>query len=158
MAIEIERKYLVPGRTAFLRGLSGDRMVQGYLHEKGATTRVRLVNNRQGFLTVKGPRSGLARAEYEYEIPAQDAKEMLALCEDRILKKTRFEVLVGKHIWHVDVFAGALKGLVTAEIELKREKERFSLPIWIGPEVTCDKSFTNKRLAIQQRVPLRLVA
>lgn len=154
MAIEIERKYLVLGRTRFLAGITGARITQGYLHEKGPTSRVRVVNNKEGFLTVKGPRKGLGRPEYEYGIPLRDAKELLALCEDRTLTKVRYEVPVGNHIWHVDVYTGHLKGLVTAEVELKRETERFALPVWLGPEVTFEKAYTNKRLALTRSIPL----
>lgn len=158
MAIEIERKYLVLNGTGFLKGIKGARILQGYLHEKGPTTRVRRVSNRQGFLTVKGPRKGLGRPEYEYPIPLQDANELLVLCEDRLLTKTRHDVLVGNHVWHVDVFTGVHKGLVTAEIELQYETEPFTLPTWIGPEVTFEKAYTNKRLALARCVPLRRVA
>lgn len=158
MAIEIERKFLVLNGIGFLKGIVGARILQGYLHEKGPTTRVRRVDNKQGFLTVKDSRKGLRRPEYEYPIPLQDANELLAMCEDRTLTKTRYEVLVGKHIWHVDVFTGTHKGLVTAEIELKSEKEKFAIPTWIGPEVTFEKAYTNKRLALARCVPLRLVA
>lgn len=158
MAIEIERKFLVLTGTRFLKGIPGANIVQGYLHEKGMTSRVRLVNDCEGYLTLKGARNGLGRPEFEYSIPAQDARELLEMCSERILTKVRHEVPVGNHVWHVDVYTGALKGLVTAEVELKEETELFVFPAWAGPEVTFEKAYTNKKLAMAQRIPLRLVA
>lgn len=157
MAIETERKFLVFNKAP-IKGLKGNRLVQGYLHEKGMTTRVRIVDDSQAFITLKGARRGLGRPEFEYPIPLADARELMALCESRILAKTRYDVLVGKHVWHFDVYSGAFEGLMTAEIELACDDESFVLPHWVGPEVTFEKAFTNKRLAINQRVPLLLAA
>lgn len=158
MAIEIERKFLVLKSPRVLKGLTGEHILQGYLHEKGPTSRVRLVDDKLGYITIKGPRQGLGRPEFEYAIPAQDARELLSMCEDRLLTKVRYHVPVGNHIWHLDVFTGALQGLVTAEIELQSAEEPFARPTWAGPEVTFEKHYTNKRLASAQRIPLRKAA
>lgn len=157
MAVETERKFLVFSKAP-VKGLTGQKLTQGYLHEKGMTTRVRVIDDTQALITLKGSRNGLGRPEYEYPIPLEDARELLSMCEGRILTKTRYEVLVGSHVWHFDVYGGRLKGLLTAEVELQDENEAFEVPRWAGPEVTYDKSYTNKRLAICQRVPLRLAA
>jgi adenylate cyclase len=77
MATEIERKFLVNG-TQWRNG-TGTRIQQGYLNrDKARTVRVR-VRADQAFLTVKGPNQGASRAEFEYEIPLADAKELLKL-------------------------------------------------------------------------------
>lgn len=158
MAKEIERKYLVLEGTAFLDGAVGARIVQGYLHDKGMTSRVRIVDDKQAWLTLKGPRSGISRDEYEYPIPLQDARELLGYCGDHALSKTRFEVTVGRHVWHVDVYHGPLNGLVTAEVELAHEAEAFVTPDWLGPDVSEDRSFSNKNLARAKKAPLKRVA
>ena len=46
-----------------------------------------------------------------------------------------------------DEFEGKNKGLILAEIELKSEDEAFSIPPWIGTEVTGDLRYYNSRLA-----------
>ena len=47
------------------------------------------------------------------------------------------------HIWEVDVFEGANKGLVMAEIELGAIDEKFEVPDWIGEEVSEDGRYYN---------------
>jgi CYTH domain-containing protein len=146
MAKEIERKFLVNDRSV-LRGRRGLPILQGYLAKEAMTVRVRIVG-RAAFLTVKGPRVGLARDEFEYEIPVEDALTMLhGHCSRRLITKTRYLVPHGRHVFEVDVFAGKLAGLVVAEVELQNAAERIDLPAWIGPEVTADRRFGNFTLA-----------
>lgn len=58
MGKEIERKFLVHG-TAWRQLAAGVHYRQGYLNsQKDRTVRVRTVGEK-GFLTVKGPRTGL---------------------------------------------------------------------------------------------------
>jgi len=42
-----------------------------------------------------------------------------------VIDKIRYEIELGKHIIEVDVFEGANKGLILAEIELQSETESF---------------------------------
>ena len=158
MAKEIERKFLVFGGAELFEDHTGQAIEQGYLHEKGMTTRVRIIDDTTALLTLKGPRRGLSRDEFEYAIPLADAKELMAYCGDHRLTKTRYEVAVAAHVWHVDVYHGSLSGLVTAEVELTFEKEKFIRPQWVGTEVSQDKAFSNKNLARAGRAPMKLVA
>ena len=150
MAQEIERKFLVKGdfRSEAFGAL---QITQGYLCSvPERVVRVRLKGDR-GFLTVKGPgnATGVARFEWEKEIPAEDAEAMLALCEPGVIDKTRFLVknTDGKHTWEVDVFHGDNDGLTVAEIELSDEDEPFDRPAWLGVEVTGDPRYYNAMLA-----------
>lgn len=148
MATEIERKFLVR-ETRFLDGRTGERIVQGYVaKESGAmSTRVRLRAER-AYLTLKGPREGISRDEFEYPIPVADALRMLALyCGNRIIQKMRYVVDFAGQAFEVDVFEGRHTGLVIAEIELQSEDSAISLPAWIGEEVTHDRRFGNYILA-----------
>lgn len=91
MATEIERKFLVTD-TTFLEGRRGVPVVQGYLAKDTMTVRVRTMGEK-AFLTLKGPFVGIARDEYEYEIPCDDAHELLSrYCPGCIVTKTRFLV------------------------------------------------------------------
>ncbi len=144
MALEIERKFLLKS-TNWLSNLEGVAYKQGYLlNSEGTTVRVR-VAGKQGFLTIKAKAKGLARPEYEYEIPLQDAEELLALCPS-FIAKTRYKVKISEHIWDVDVFHGENEGLCVAEVELSSEEERFKKPDWLGAEVTADKRYFNAYL------------
>ncbi len=154
MALEIEHKYLVsndeylslcdPSRTR--------KLTQGYLNRTPErTVRVRLSEpadgaQAQGFLTVKGRNSGDTRLEFEYPIPADDARRMLSLCEGSLIIKTRYVVPFAGHTWEVDIFEGAHRGLRVAEIELPRSTHDYPLPPFVSREVTGDARYYNSAL------------
>ncbi|MBP8156641.1 MAG: CYTH domain-containing protein [Leadbetterella sp.] len=147
--IEIERKFLVNSNAFKTEAFTQNRIAQGYLSSvPGRTVRVRIKGNK-GFLTIKGAsnESGLSRFEWEKEIPVDEAKELLKLCEKGIIDKTRFEVKIGNHTFEIDEFYGENEGLIIAEIELKSETETFEKPSWLGIEVTNDKRYYNSYLS-----------
>jgi CYTH domain-containing protein len=146
VAKEIERKFLVASED--WRALArGSRYRQGYLSTvKERTVRVRTIDDK-GFLTVKGITVGATRSEYEYEIPAADAAEMLNdLCEKPIIEKNRYKIPLGGVTWEVDEFLGVNDGLIVAEVELQSENQSFPKPDWIGEEVTDDPRYFNANL------------
>lgn len=148
MNVEIERKFLVRDER-WRDGVAGQqRLQQGYLANTAAcSVRVR-VAQRQGWLSVKGMRPGRVRDEYEYPIPEADATAMLAeFVGDPLIDKVRHRVPVGGHVFEVDEFQGANRGLVIAEIELNAPDEEFPQPPWLGDEVTDDGRYYNFRLA-----------
>ena len=127
--------------------VQANTIVRGYLNsEKGRTVRVRTINDR-GILTIKGPTVGDARLEYEYDIPIDEALEMLReLCHKPLIEKDRHQIPFEGFIWEVDVFKGENEGLVFAEIELSYEGQEFTKPAWIGKEVTGDSRYYNANL------------
>ncbi|MFP4062496.1 MAG: CYTH domain-containing protein [Halochromatium sp.] len=148
MATEIERKFLVRDDSWRQQAAPGVRLMQGYLAATPAVTvRARLAGER-GVLTIKGATRGIRRREFEYPIPAVDAKAMLdELAATGIIEKTRYPVRLGPHTWELDVFAGDNVGLVVAELELSREDEPFERPSWLGAEVSDDPRYYNANLA-----------
>jgi adenylate cyclase len=149
MGIEIERKFLVVGRT--WEGLPGTRYRQGYLSaEPGRTVRVRVAGEK-AFLTIKGEPKGeakLARLEFEYAIPVQDAHTLLdELAQGIVIDKVRRVIDVDGSTWELDEFLGENQGLVVAEIELPSEDAAFTRPPWAGDEVSADARFANARLS-----------
>jgi CYTH domain-containing protein len=146
MAYEIERKFLVKGdfKSHSFRQI---KIKQGYLSVTGTIVRVR-TKDREAFITIKNaPKEGsITRHEWEYEIPVDDAEEMLRLCCDCIIDKTRYLVGAGNHIFEVDEFFGSNEGLVIAEVELRQEDEPFERPEWLGEEVTGDVRYYNSYL------------
>jgi len=147
MGVEIERKFLVTG-SDWRQGSRGRLYRQGYLcTEKERTVRVRIAGE-QGFLTVKGKTEGISRLEFEYEIPVQEANQMLdTLCRTVIVEKIRHRIVHGGKVWEVDEFLGANQGLVLAEIELESEEEPFESPPWLGREVSGESRFYNSSLS-----------
>ena len=144
MGVEIERKFLV--REDFHPDTAGTPIAQGYLSRDPArTVRVRIAGER-AYLTIKGKNGGAARAEFEYEIPAADARELLALCDAPLVEKTRCRIPHAGHLWEVDIFHGANAGLCVAEVELGDEQEKIDLPQWITREVTGEKRYYNSSL------------
>lgn len=146
MGSEIERKFLVKSAD-YKEAAVGMLIKQGYLSSNpSSTVRVRLVGNK-GFITVKGKMFGVTRLEFEYEIPVEDAEQMLeSLCEKPIIEKCRYRYTMKQHIWEVDEFYGENDGLIVAEIELNDENEDFEKPSWIGSEVTDDYRYLNSNL------------
>ncbi len=147
MGTEIERKYLVKN-DSWRAGPAGTLYRQGYLVSDGArTVRVRRAGDH-GYLTIKGPASGIARAEYEYEIPVADADEMLnTLTVGGLVEKLRHRRPHAGLVWEVDEFRGENAGLIVAEVELQDAAQDVPLPDWVGEEVTADPRYTNAALS-----------
>lgn len=146
MATEIERKFLVKGDTWKSQIYASKQIVQGYLSlVPERTVRVRL-SGAKGVLTVKGKSEGISRAEFEFEIPKEEAGQLLRICEGSLINKTRYFIRQGKFIWEVDEFHDENKGLMVAEIELNSELEDFDRPDWLGEEVSHDNRYFNASL------------
>ena len=146
---ETERKFLVVGEFKSL-SYNATRIQQGYIaSNNGRTVRVRIRGDR-GYLTIKGPSGlkGITRSEFDTEIPLDDARELMEICEPGIIDKTRYLVKSpdGRHTWEIDEFYGDNEGLVLAEVELSHESEEFQKPEFIGREVTGDRRFYNSHM------------
>ena len=148
MALEIEKKFLLKNND-WKRGAVGKRYRQGYLtRSDGCTVRVRVIEDR-GFLTIKGPAVSGVKQEFEYEVPVEDAHEMLTtLSVSPLVEKDRYKIDFAGFIWEIDEFFGDNEGLVLAEIELEEVDQEFELPPWIGKEVTEDSRYYNACLAM----------
>ena len=149
--VEIERKFLVDNPAqALLSARHSFQIFQGYISNDPART-VRLrIGEGKGFLTIKGASSaeGTTRLEWEQKIPLAEAKALMPLCLPGLIQKTRHHVVDQQQLFEVDVFEGALTGLVIAEIELKNPKDKIQLPAWIGKAVTGDQRYYNSYVAV----------
>jgi adenylate cyclase len=151
MATEIERKFIARPQN-WSQLANGEHLRQGYLsrgdkNADGATVRVR-IRNQLATLTIKGKNTGIARAEFEYEIPLADAQALLQLCDGPLIEKTRYCIDYKGHTFEVDVFEGDNAGLIVAEVELQNTDEAVELPDWIEREVSHDVRYFNSNLAI----------
>jgi CYTH domain-containing protein len=154
MPVEIERKFLVKNDTWRDQVTHSERLRDGLVaRDDDLKVRVRCYGNRTT-LCVKSARKGITREEFEYEIPADHAAAIFAHCVGRILEKTRHYVPGLTGTWEVDVYHGALEGIVTAEIELPSEATVVSLPDWVGAEITGDPSYSKTNM-LAERTPGR---
>ena len=150
MTIEIERRFRVSSDAWRESVARSTRITQGYLAiTEYSVIRVR-VRDTSGYVTIKSRDGGLAREEFEYSIPLNDAGSLLKLCGQRILEKIRREVSFAGYCWEVDEYLEPFEDLIIAEVEMQSESEDPPQPSWIGEEITHDGSFSNAALA--QRV------
>ena len=149
MGTEIERKFLVAGNE-WRDGNKPVHTCQGYLFSgSDCTVRIRLMDE-QAYLTIKGRSRGITRLEYEYQIPAADAKEILdRLCMQPRIEKNRYTVTYAGTKWEVDEFLEENEGLIVAEVELQDEGEAVELPPWVSEEVSRDPKYSNFSLVKQ---------
>lgn len=104
-------------------------------------------------LTIKGPADAhLSRAEIEHDISLELFEKLWEDC-DAALVKMRYNFPYAGKLWSVDVFEGALEGLVLAEVELEHTGEIVQLPPWVSAEVSRDARYYNINLARSQEVP-----
>ena len=147
MSVEIEHKYLVNDESFRAYVTEKHILKQGYLsRDKGRTVRVRICDN-SAFLTIKGKNDGAARPEFEYEIPLDDAQQLLGLCPPPVIEKTRHIVIYDGNRWEIDEFHGDLQGLIFAEIEIPAADYKYDIPEFVGRDVTNDPRYYNSRLS-----------
>ena len=114
MAIEIERKFLLKN-DSWRAGAVGSEICQGYAQLPNGVFRVRIYGDK-AFLTVKGKLSGLARAEFEYEIPIDDARAMLETDLRRVLGIRRELKLMKRLKNHIVVCGHGRMGQAVVEV------------------------------------------
>src|SRR5919108_3462281 len=150
--VEVERKWLVCTPLDPL-AYQGKTVIQGYLAESsdGAEVRLRQMGG-QRFQTVKSE-GGLVRSEIEVELSPEQFETLWPATAGRRLEKTRYQVPWAGKTVEVDVYHGALDGLVVAEVEVPsaRESAQFTPPPWFGKEVTGDQRYQNAQLALHGR-------
>ena len=92
MGKEIERKFLVKS-DVYKTLAQGTYYRQGYVPTlNGMTVRLRIAGEK-GYITMKDHAVGFTRHEFEYEIPKEDARQMLELmCDKPQIEKYRFVI------------------------------------------------------------------
>jgi len=148
MNIEIERKFLVKKipsdieQTIYIQ--------QYYLsNNKNMVQRLRIFNKKEAIMSFKQKTSNLAKYEFEYKIPLEDANKIIEIINVPFIIKKRHIIYVDSIKWEVDEFLGQNMGLIIAEVELKHEKQIVNSPNWIDSEVTDNSSYYNYNLALK---------
>ena len=116
--MEIERKFLVEQLPADLGTHPSDRIEQGYIAitEDDVEIRIRRYGD-EAFLTIKSG-GGEERLEEEIEIDDERFRSLWPLTEGRRVSKRRYRIPCEPGaLIELDVYDGALEGLITAEVE-----------------------------------------
>lgn len=143
MPREIERKFLLKSEAWRSQVRRSREMSQGYLASGGnVSVRVRVAGD-EAWLNIKAGGFVASRHEYEYPLPLDEARELLALAEGPVIEKTRHFIEQGALTWEIDEFHGDNSGLVVAELELDSEDADFARPPWLGVEVTELRRYYN---------------
>jgi len=148
MAIEIERRFLVKGEEWRNHAGPPQPLRQGYLTSslQGWTVRVRILNQQASWLTLKSRKSDIAKYEFEYLIPLEDAESLWLLAPHKVLK-TRYELILNSTQWIVDCFEGENAPLRLAEVELQSASQEIIIPAWCVKEITGENIWSNAALA-----------
>ncbi|WP_075291218.1 CYTH domain-containing protein [Pararhizobium arenae] len=150
MAKEIERKFLVSNDRWRRQADGGTSMKQAYIVAMDdRSVRVRISGGKRAQLTTKISKTKLIREEFEYDIPLDDAEDMMRQAIGIVIEKTRYRIPTAGFIWEIDVYHGDLSGLIVAEVEMNSENDRPLIPDWIGREVTGNYRYSNHYLALE---------
>src|SRR4051812_17088776 len=146
--MEVERKFLLDALPSGMD--AGARIEQGYLAIDPAGSEVRVRRKGPATLMTVKTGAGMVRGEEEFAIDADVFARLWALTEGRRVVKRRHLVPVGAFSAEVDVYEGALSGLLTAEVEFPDEAAAlaFAPPAWLGRDVTDDARYGNRALAV----------
>lgn len=149
MAKEIERKFLVSGEGWCENVEQAAALQQFYLlAAPDRSVRIRIKDRAEAKLTLKFGTQARIRDEFEYPIPLGEAEDMRGFAVGRIIEKTRYHIRHKGRLYEVDLFGGALAGLVIAELETADDVPDGDLPTWLGREVTGEAAYYNASLAL----------
>ena len=147
---EIERKFLV-ARVPSLDAFEAHELRQGYVTAQSDSIELRVRQKDDAhFMTIKSG-DGIQRAETEIAMNAAQFSAIWPLTVGRRLEKVRhIGRLPGGLTLELDIFKGRLAPLALVEVEFAtlESAQAFVPPDWFGAEVTEDKRYNNKALAV----------
>jgi CYTH domain-containing protein/CHAD domain-containing protein len=150
---EIERKFVLAALPPRARGAAAVPIEQGYLNLEGATE-VRLRRAGDALRLTAKSGEGEVREETEIELTADQFDALWPLTAGRRILKTRLLVPLGQDLTaEIDRYEGDLAGLLTAEVEFTSLEacRAWEPPAWIGREVTGERAWSNRALAMGGR-------
>lgn len=156
MAKEIERKFLVKDMPSIANDSERFLIEQYYIsiNPEIRLRKVQKLNSDQVnyYMTQKSDGTKV-RDEIETEV-----NESSYICNQEkmighMIKKTRTRIPFGnKLIAELDVYHGIDLRVVEVEFKSKSEADAFIPPLWFGEEVTNDKRYKNRNLAIKGKI------
>ena len=153
MGLEIERKFLLVEPPGWLEDRPSITIEQGYVaFADGVEVRLRRAGEKRQLTVKRG--DGKVREEVEVELEEAQFDALWPLTKSRRLAKKRYRAPLEDGIEaEIDVYDGALQGLVVAEVEFPSEERsrEFTPPEWFGEEITGDEGYANRKLALNGR-------
>ena len=162
---EIERKFLVQGDEFFEyltdgivegKKFENSKITQAYLQVGDVEKRVRQDGDKYiGTVKVSKDGDGMVCGETNTEITKEEFEAGKENCIGNVIEKTRYRIPLDSTqglTAEVDIYAGALGGLVVAEVEFKDKEaanafDPFAIN-WLGADVTSRKEYKNQNLAL----------
>ena len=147
MALEIERRFLIKN-DQWKEFITNKALIeQGYLSHDLNDWIIRIRFNGKNFkITLKKHIKNFTNYEFEYQIPIRDGEKIMSTLTNTI-KKERFFLEIDQRKWIIDCFKEENYPLEIAEIELNKEEEEISLPLFLSKEITGLNIFSNCSLA-----------
>ncbi len=148
--LEIERKFLVAEAPPGLGRYPHAAIRQGYLALDPDGTEVRIRQKGERFFQTIKRGAGLQRIEVEVLLTRAQFETLWPMTEGRRVEKVRYDIAYQDRVIELDVYGGALAGLLTAEVEFPslEASTDFHPPPWLNQEITEDKRYKNKSLAV----------
>ncbi len=152
LPLEIERKYLLRDCPPEAASANATLIEQGWLPGHALRERLRRAITADGSVrytrTIKlGPIG--ARIEIEEDTDAVLFAALWPLTASARIRKRRFTISDGPHVWEIDVFLD--RNLVIAEVELASITDVPTLPSWLVPyvvrDVSTDPAYLNSVMA-----------
>ena len=149
-AVEIERKFIVTEVPPGLDGYPHEAIRQGYLALDPDSTEVRLRQKGDQFYQTVKRGGGLQRLEVEISLTRAQFDALWPMTDGKRVEKVRYDIVHEGHLIELDVYDEALSGLLTAEVEFPSVEAStvFHPPAWLGREITGEKGYKNKNLAV----------
>ena len=144
---EIERKFLVdkfPRCNLIFKCI----LYQGYLQTTPTEIRIRKEQKafEEKYLITSKSLGDFAREEIELEVNKEIFETLWSLTEGKRIEKVRYIVKLDDSLEaELDVYSNCK---ITVEVELPNENFVFEPPAWFGKEVTYDKRYKNRNLAL----------
>lgn len=155
--MEIEKKYQIKYLPERLESYQKKNIEQGYLCSNPV---VRIRKSNEDYILTYKSKFGLdqttgtkAKVCNEVEVPLNEEGylHLKEKADGHIIEKTRYLIPLENGLTaELDVFHGYLENLVFVEVEFPTEElaEAFTPPEWFGMDVTFDRRYTNKNLAM----------
>lgn len=156
MAKEIERKFLVKDMPSIANN-NESYLIEQYYISTNPEIRLRMVqnlnNNQVNYYMTQKSDGTKVREEIETEVDKSFYINNQEKMIGHVIRKTRTRIpLENKLIAELDVYHGIDLRVVEVEFKNKSEADAFIPPQWFGEEVTDDKQYKNKNLAIKGKI------
>jgi CYTH domain-containing protein len=156
MAKEIERKFLVKDMPSITKD-NESYLVEQYYISTNPEIRLRktqnLNSNQVNYYMTQKSDGTKVRDEIETEVDESFYISNQEKMIGHMIRKTRTRIpLENKLTAELDVYHGIDLRVVEVEFKDESEANAFILPQWFGKEVTNDKRYKNKNLAIKGKM------